>query len=86
MEQKRKARLAQLEALTEAEPGVDGVLDSQKDTVRRALIGIDNVLARMEDGTYSTRQSRAKPTPHPSWNGREPDARSLGLLASEPPA
>ncbi|MGW4914134.1 molecular chaperone DnaK [Streptomyces sp. NPDC004270] len=73
LEQEREARLAQLEALSKAEPAADGVLDGQKDTVWRALIGIDNALARMKDDACGTCQSRAKPTPRPGWDGREPD-------------
>ncbi|MER7741969.1 molecular chaperone DnaK [Streptomyces sp. NPDC096538] len=54
LELEREVRLAQLDALNEAEPTADGVLASQKNTVRRALIGIDKALARLNDGVYGT--------------------------------
>ncbi|MFE7763096.1 hypothetical protein [Streptomyces sp. NPDC057438] len=49
LERAREVRLAQLEALNRFEPTADGVLVSQKNAVRRALVGIDNALARLDD-------------------------------------
>ncbi|MER5214872.1 TraR/DksA C4-type zinc finger protein [Streptomyces sp. NPDC002838] len=61
LELEREVRLAQLDALNEAEPTADGVLASQKNTVRRALIGIDKALARLNDGVYGTCRNCAQP-------------------------
>ncbi|ELS58011.1 hypothetical protein [Streptomyces viridochromogenes] len=49
LERAREVRLAQLEALNKFEPTADGVLVSQKNAVRRALAGIDNALARLDN-------------------------------------
>jgi RNA polymerase-binding transcription factor DksA len=63
LEHERAARLAQLDALNEAEPAADGVLASQKNAVRRTLSGIDDAFARLDDDSYGTCQTCTQPIP-----------------------
>jgi RNA polymerase-binding transcription factor DksA len=72
LELEREVRLAQLDALNEAEPTADGVLASQKNTVRRALIGIDKALARLNDRVYGTCRDCAQP-----FHAAQPEIRPL---------
>ncbi|MFF0203824.1 TraR/DksA C4-type zinc finger protein [Streptomyces sp. NPDC005017] len=64
LEHARASRLAQLQALLETGPGVDGhLLSEQKAATLSVLKEIEGALARVEDGTYGTCAGCAKPVP-----------------------
>ncbi|MFF9281537.1 TraR/DksA family transcriptional regulator [Streptomyces griseosporeus] len=64
LEHARSSRLAQLEALRETgQSAEDHLRSEQRTAMERVLKEIDAAFARIEDGTYGTCLSCAKPIP-----------------------
>lgn len=64
LEHARTARLAQLQALNETEHSSDEhLVSAQKAAMERVLEEIEEAFARIEDGTYGTCLSCARPVP-----------------------
>ncbi|MFF9277390.1 TraR/DksA C4-type zinc finger protein [Streptomyces griseosporeus] len=64
LEHARSSRLAQLEALRETGQSADDhLLSEQRTAMERVLKEIEAAFARIEDGTYGTCLSCAKPIP-----------------------
>lgn len=64
LEHARTSRLAQLDALRETGQSADDhLLSEQRTAMERVLKEIDAAFARIEDGTYGTCLSCAKPIP-----------------------
>ncbi|MFE2261305.1 TraR/DksA family transcriptional regulator [Streptomyces griseosporeus] len=64
LEHARSSRLAQLEALRETgQSAEDHLLSEQRTAMERVLKEIEAAFARIEDGTYGTCLSCAKPIP-----------------------
>ncbi|MER7377994.1 TraR/DksA family transcriptional regulator [Streptomyces lanatus] len=64
MEHARNSRLAQLQALSETGQSADDhLLSTQAGAIQRVLKEIDEAFARVDDGSYGSCLSCAKPVP-----------------------
>ncbi|MFF3737760.1 TraR/DksA family transcriptional regulator [Streptomyces sp. NPDC002566] len=64
LEHERASRLTQLQAIGQAGPDAEEqVMSAQKATVRRVLTEIEAAFQRVQDGSYGTCRTCAKPIP-----------------------